>query len=407
MRSATYEKITSQPLAETSRAALINHARRRLTIEIANDSRYESGLKNIIRTLDNKLESKNLSKKSKTRINFLTKRLPSFSKDFLDMELGSKDFEALFLPQLLEVFFRLAQQTASIYLAYAQQLIEIITRSAFNYDVVLFSGRDSFPLLLAYQEMCSRLKLSSVAQYAPFSRMSIMHLAGVIKNDAKAMAEIKAIEDFFVRRNLAGKHLLIADYGFAGSIERAMLSVLPLDKRPASLQHFLFSGLDFISTLGERYPHIARYGDIKGDRDYINNQIASFFRGNHSRADFIYWLQEIGSGINESNGGILVNSSSETNYKVAAIQQIVAYFAFLEGLKWFLSQQTPDETGLESLFQFYMQHSDFLKLFAAIEDNHIFPENERLQKILTQLARSLNLEEFRPFSVILLDSVVN
>lgn len=403
------------------RQKIIIPFRLKLSRELFNDTLFNTYLENVFN------KSKNLLKLKQQKIfNMIEKN----SQLYLGCKLNSS--ESTQIKKIIVATMYSAKLLAPFYESYAywfySQIEDRIKKKKYK---LIFSGRDSYPYKLALNLLPKMKKKTHKMIYLPFNRGNIIHLYRRCYNPQYTQVEIKSIVDFYINNKLLNNRLIVCDFGFFGTLERTHQLILFSEK--LIKKNILFSHLVVVKmkrsatdkTVFDKAidPRSFEFNKlkrlVKTDRNYYS-QIHGFFNSGLINTNnffklngdllinmdktFIYWLQEIGSGIEESRHYILQDRSkdylSSTNVKLASIQQLTAYLTFLKVLPDFLTySNNVDPESLENFYKEYKENLPFWQQLIAYEDRASIDMTFKYEKLLKNINKELGKHNFHPISI--------
>lgn len=354
---------------------------------------------------------------------------------FIGRDLTS--FEIDQINKIISVVLHLSEEMTPFYKQYVQWVYEYI-KDTIHKDSslqILFSGRDSYPFFLAALQHSELKKFKENIHHVLFNRGNIIHLYKRCYDKKLADLERKNVINYYKKHDLVSKNIIVCDFGFFGTLERThkiILNKLNDDLKINLLGHFLVvkanrnpkdisvfdKAIDRRSFLSKDRSRLQREDEIYHSKikGFLNeNTIPSLcYLADHNTylnsedKPFIYWLQEIGSGIVESRYLSLQNESQDylksTEVKLASLQQITAYLAFVKGLKINLNlnltlTKTTDLSSLEKVYKIYKKNKIFWQELIAYEDRASVSLSMEYESLLNKINNQLKVNNFQTTSI--------
>ncbi len=362
----------------------------------------------------------------------IVSKVAADSKLYIGRDSSSHELSILFKIALAAA--HMARLLAPFYTSFATWFANI-NRHLLNRSecYIMFSGRDAIPLQLVFSKMNIFQPYYQKMITSPFNRGNIIHLYKRCHDQNLAKKEKQSVIDYYISEKLTDKLITVVDFGFFGTLERTHQLILyeaGAISRNILANHCLIVRMKrsikdltvFDKAISTNSFSRAKIGQLESiDKDYFPNihgfinsraiETKSFFEVDDQDLlismdrPFIYWLQEIGSGITESRYNILLDRSEDylisTAVKFASLQQIVGYIAFLENLPFFIMQNNPDAGSrcLEEAYREYKQHESFWQQFIAYEDRASSGISFEYEPLLAEMNQELTENNFQPISI--------
>ncbi|MBI5044797.1 MAG: hypothetical protein HZC02_02625 [Candidatus Levybacteria bacterium] len=388
-----------------NRLSILQGGRKQLTSEQAQNPLFVAHLKKA--HAESIPQQNSLSPFTADKLSQIKSRLPFLSERVLGEKLSDEELEELNLPEISDIFFNYANVIAPMYLGFAKEIAafghEIHDQDP-NRDVMfLFDGRDSFPFMLGFNQLINTSTTTPdwmQVRYAPFNRLMFRRFFGAEESRPEF---IEDLENFYDREDLSDNNVVAVDFGFIGSLERITQIVLDPDKRPASINHMLFStfkkttppwflasleqmGYDIKQDAKHTEHHIQGYSNRLQARNH-DEELQNILTGDNPTGvdwrphlnHFLLFLQELGAGLNESREDSLHKRDERayrgTHLKFASLQQMAGLYAFLEGLYVHLKEKNIDSiddqavtSSIKNAYQVFKANQPFFDQFIPQED---------------------------------------
>lgn len=401
-----FTSLKDDPEGKISQARLsaLQSGRQQLTSELTQNNLFASDLHQA--HIEAISQQDSLSSFALNKLSQIKTRLPFLSERVLGQKLSDEEIEKLHLAEISDIFFNFANVISPMYLGFAKELVgfgqEIHDQDAGRDVVFLFDGRDSFPFLLGFNQLINTSDAPDWMQirYAPFNRLMFRRFFGA--EDSRP-AFIEDLENFYDKEDLNGNHVVAVDFGFIGSLERINQIVLDPDKRPASINHMLFSTFKkstppwFLASLEQMgyditpdAEHVEYHIQGYANRLQARNQdleLANIMTGDNPTGvdwrphlnHFLLFLQELGAGLNESREDSLHKRDERayrgTHLKFASLQQMTGLYAFLEGLHTHIQEEDKDAINdgsvidaIRNAYHMFKANQHFFDQFIPQED---------------------------------------
>jgi len=340
----------------------------------------------------------------------------------LGRALSPSRCDLLRLEAVSESLFYLAEKMAPLYLDYAVRL-NLWTRSLVPPNkqgaVILFSGRDSIPLMMAYRQLpklgrMPMLSSSISARWVPFNRFNIWNATDPSNDDRDAIErEALILARAYERNRLRGKKVVVSDWGFEGSIEQIHWLLLDKQERPSELFHFLFFSNSPFPLAQQKVPGGGAKGlDISAlqfhrKKGYLEAEELAALPGletSEAQGLLVNTLQALGCGINECRADALRDHPRErdylgTAYKFVSLQQMVASYAFLQGVHFFLNRLSPNSDGrldstqkasqVRAVFDLILNQPAFFRAMIEPQDAGVLNRDFLSEKIALDVSAAL------------------
>lgn len=376
-----------------ARKEILDENRTDITSELFKDEDFKASTDSLHSSL--RVSSEQISDDEEAKLRHIQEKTRDLVSNTTFIHLDTESKEKL--DQISEIFFHLGKEALPIYASYVANIKPFLEHIGYTQNpALLYSGRDSFPFMLSAKE---RDELRGIHQvYAPFNRLNSRQLFD--KESKQRMKFISDIRDFYKKNDIFDAQLVISDFGFNGTIERLHRVLLYPEGGLHQMHHFVFSkgtyndprfeaNLKKVATLGFDTSIDAAYkANVYGYQSAVSNRIEdddfSYIAGHSERSaepswhqevyPFLHFLQEIGSGVNESRQDSLRRGDEKafkgTHYKFASAQALTAHYAYLQSLSYYLKNSDSAHASMEDLQPLAIER--IKNLFGLFKNNRKF-----------------------------------
>ncbi len=268
--------------------------------------------------------------------------------------------------EIARVYYCLGEYLSPFYAAFADWVERKVAGLKNNHPVLVFSGRDSYPFLVAYNNRYPE-KGKTERTWIPSSRLTLSrHYRQLDVTNAQEKedltAEKKMVAAFYERRGLTDRDLIMVDFGRKGKNERVHQAIMvelggPRIQIKAILLAHKYDQSLFDAFLSPKSFDPAKVAEIteidEALRPFISgftneialagNRIDFLYRAGEgtvsvaNKNSFIMTFQEIGAGIKSTSGELFLDVEERSGvvpgHAFCSVQELIARYAFLLAVK--------------------------------------------------------------------------